>query len=101
MEQWGEKDGINGGYDGNHGEHYGKNGEILHEHIHVVDFLRFFFGINPVVYVKKNVGKNIINHGILGYPISRYIQLFGLCNKHNYGKSHFLMGKLTINGDFQ
>ena len=46
MEQWGEKDGINGGYDGNHGEHYGKNGEILHEHIHVVDFLSFFFFVS-------------------------------------------------------
>lgn len=68
MEQWGEKDGINGGYDGNHGEHYGKNGEILHEHIHVVDFLRVFFCINPVVYVKKKRGKKYHQPWDFGVP---------------------------------
>ena len=29
------------------------------------------------------------------------IRMYPLVNKHNYGKSQFLMGKLTINGHFQ
>jgi hypothetical protein len=29
------------------------------------------------------------------------IQEYPLVNQHNYGKSPFLMGKLTINGHFQ
>ena len=84
----GEKDGINGGYDGNNGEH-GKNGEILHEHIHVVDFLRVFFWYQPRCVCKKKRGKKYhqpwdfgVTHG---YPISRYIQLFGLCGHKQQG----------------
>ena len=36
-----------------------------------------------------------------GWIFWRYLESYPLVNQHNYGKSPFLMGNLTINGHFQ